>query len=162
MNPGSFFCRLAHRAAKEYRYRQPAACETSPPARSGKPLARGPEWPRAAWKPAPRCLNLDIKTVHGRPTGISEHLPLDRRGRLGHNGSNRKPPGALHQRRRGPTGARGGLVSPTAGVIRGPATMVAADSDSDRGSIAAFQCPVAARAAVATATGGAVWLRERA
>src|SRR5579863_5484612 len=62
----------------------------------------------------------------------------------------------------GPTGARGGRLSPTAGVIRGPATMVAADSDSDRGPIAAFQCPLAAPAAAAAATGGPFRLRERA
>src|SRR5579863_148195 len=62
----------------------------------------------------------------------------------------------------GPDRARGGRISPTAGVMRGPATMVAADSDSDRGPIAAFQRPVAARAAAAAASGGAFRLRERA
>src|ERR1700722_17791549 len=40
--------------------------------------------------------------------------------------------------------------------------MVAADSDSDRGLIAAFQRAVAARAAAAAATGGAFRFRERA
>src|SRR5580698_1616507 len=45
-------------------------------------------------------MNLDIKTVDGRPTSISVHLPLDRRGRLGHNGRQSEPPGAPRERRR--------------------------------------------------------------
>src|ERR1700692_3456017 len=111
---------------------------------------------------ASRSMNQAGQTVDGRPTWISENLPLDRRQRVGHNGRQTEPPGALYARPRSPAGASGGPSSTTAGVVRGPATMVAADSDNVRGLIAALQCSVAAYPANAAATCGPLWLRERA
>src|ERR1700689_5294671 len=53
-------------------------------------------------------------------------------------------------------------VSPTAGVVRGSATMVAADSDNLRGRITALQRAGAACPAGATAARAPLWLRKRA
>src|SRR5580658_6929916 len=62
-----------------------AAPLVHPGPRPAPACSRGPA-ALAAGPPVSRYLNLDIKTVYRRPTWISEHLPLDRRGRLGHNG----------------------------------------------------------------------------
>src|SRR6202163_1837951 len=112
--------------------------------------------------PRDRGMQTIEQIIDQCPTCKSEDLPLDRRRRVGHNGRHSEPPGAPQELCPSPAGAFGGPVSPTAGVVRGSATMVAADGDNLRGGIAALQCVVAAFAAGATAVRTPLWFRKRA